>query len=326
MPRKTLRPKRTRHTRSWKQAHAVKKFFKKVRLVLFGICCVLFSGAVLYALSVFNLFKAPFVSASDNYAGVTTAWDGRSSLNVLFGKNDGGSYGLLRVVPDLGSYQYLLFPEGEIREIGTKYALAVNRYISCDTNGEKVVKTILGDFEKGEIGEGNYAKFLLSLKENAKFARDGVKTNLSLPEVFLLANFMKTAKKSEVSTVAIDAGGDGAKFDFLWQQTLNERILGEEGAKVLVLNATQEPGLATQMGRILKNSGLYVLDAQNSEQIFDQSVVAYNGNSYPQTLKTISQNLNLKTILWQDDLSVYTSNAYRADIIVVVGVDKIGSL
>jgi len=339
MPQRTRRIKRTHHTASWKQAHKVKQFLKKVRLVLFGITCILFSGAVLYALSVFNLLKAPFVSASDNFAGVATSWDGKSSFNILFGKESGGGVsGLLRVVPDLNSYQYLLFPKGlggiegteglekTEREVMEKYGLATNRYVTYDQNGEAVVKTILGDFESGKTGEGNYAKFLIGIKENAKFAKEGIKTNLSLPEVFLLANFMKTAKKGEVSHIAIDSGDDGLKFDFLWQQTLNERVIGEEGARVLVLNGTKEQGLATQMGRILKNSGLYILDAQNSEQIYQDSIVAYSSNAHPETLKTISQNLNIRSVLWQDDLQVYTPHAYRADIIVIIGVDKIGSI
>lgn len=73
-----------------------------------------------------------------------------------------------------------------------------------------------------------------------------------------------------------------------------KKLMGDEQARIQILNGTQTPDLAARTAELLKGQGLNVVDVSNADQVYQNStVIIYNGKPY--TIKYLADLLKVPT-------------------------------
>jgi len=201
----------------------------------------------------------------------------------------------------------------------------VDRYISLKKDS-LVKKYLLGDFEEGQKPDlGGYTKFIIEAKEILEKEKGVFSTDLSIEEIARISLFLRNADYREILDLTgkeyLESSGY-LQFDAKWRSILFAKSYREEGLKVMVLNGTNKEGLALWGSRKVENLGVLTLDAQNADKIYADSVIFYK-NRQSKSLKGISAGLKIDNLVYEEDLSKYAPFGQRADILVVLGLDKI---
>jgi polyisoprenyl-teichoic acid--peptidoglycan teichoic acid transferase len=93
-------------------------------------------------------------------------------------------------------------------------------------------------------------------------------------------------------------------------------LLDAEDAKIMVLNGTLTPGIASETANYLKSLGFVVVEPQNaSERYLTSAVIDYTGN--PQTVQYLTQLMNIQP----ENIFQRFDQANQADVVVIVGDD-----
>lgn len=93
-------------------------------------------------------------------------------------------------------------------------------------------------------------------------------------------------------------------------------LIDAEDAKIMVLNGTLTPGIASETANYLKSMGFVVVEPQNaSERYLTSAVIDYTGN--PQTIQYLTQLMNIQP----ENIFQRFDQANQADVVVIVGDD-----
>jgi len=318
---------------SWKKAKAVKKIFRKLKIMLFSVAVLMITGFSLWVASVVKLIKAPLASATNFDIVRLSNWSGDTTINIV--TLNSKELGILRVNPEVNSYTYIQldnvlnfksFENVDINSINKnilkKYAVSGDRYLVTDEKGEEVAKLLFGDYRNAKSTEANYAKFFINFKSNIEASYSGIKTDFSLKEMFTLSNFIKNCDNGSILNYDKSGEFNSEIFDYSYQQILLSKTFREEGLSVMVLNGAEKTGFGWWGTRVAKNIGVNALDPQNSYATEKTSKIVYKSNK-SETLDALSRAFNISELIGSEDLDKYSSYAQRADILVVIGLDKI---
>lgn len=192
------------------------------------------------------------------------------------------------------------------------------------------------------------ANMLPKLIESAPALYDdlskGIKTNLTLMQVVRMAWLAKQIPEQNIRDAII--GQDQVEYSFsndgqfilvphnnaireLVDQTFNEGpvapavtetdpqvLVDAEDAKILVLNGTLTPGIASETANYLKSMGFVVVEPQNaSERYLTSAVIDYTGN--PQTIQYLTQLMNIQP----ENIFQRLDQTAEADVVVIIGDD-----
>lgn len=152
-------------------------------------------------------------------------------------------------------------------------------------------------------------------------------TNLTIQELY--AMYQEHMKYDINSLKEIELTDDylsEARFvDADLQYLTADSMIPAEKINVAVLNGTNEPGIATQVARMLKNHGMRVVMVDNSIKQYEQSyLISSDGDSL--TTKRIRQFLDFDDVEPKDNKNFSEKGINRADIVVIIGIDKLDIL
>ncbi len=200
-------------------------------------------------------------------------------------------------------------------------------YLLIDAAGESQIRALAGkpltiSSYKESLNLWHWPalpKLFLAVKEN-------VRTNLSLPELINVGRFAygtRFDKVTETDLGARIAQGGVALEDFLGRNFVDQKIY-EEGLRVIVLNGTNEPGLAGRAARVVEHLGANVVDVDNTAIPSYQKTVLITKKSDTYTTKRLATllsitDLRLSSTIGQDDPLI--NYIRRADVVIIAGLD-----
>jgi len=310
---------------SWKRSKSAKKIIKKIKIAIFAVITVLLTTLSLYAINTIKLLKTQVAGANENLNKIIM-WNGKSPINVLMLTEQ--ESGIIRINPEIKRYTFVKFESEDLKEAIGDLGIPVNNYIKLNLEAEGIFKKLIGDYHKGQVYGGNYLSLLINIKSSFSELTQGIETNLTLKELTELVLAMNSLQKGEVFEVNKDLFNDHFKFDSLWQNIVIDKGVSNEGLSVMVLNGSGVVGVAGRTTRILKNSGLYTLDPANAKDTYDNSFIVrlkngtLNTNS-ENTVNAIKSALGIGAVLERDTYNEYGNFADRADIIVIIGIDRV---
>jgi hypothetical protein len=156
-------------------------------------------------------------------------------------------------------------------------------------------------------------------------------TNLTGWDLWRLFFAFRSLRTGEVKTISFDQQGivkrkelaDGSfifspdffRIDQLSQELFTDSQIVNEGLTVIVINATNEQGLAGEVGRLIKNSGANLIATEDGDQNYSQSVFYVKSDSVEKsyTLNKLTKVYNISKIEKKADL--------EADLELVIGKD-----
>jgi hypothetical protein len=95
------------------------------------------------------------------------------------------------------------------------------------------------------------------------------------------------------------------------------RVIQAEAAQVIVLNGTQEEGLAARTAERLRADGFNVLTVGNAERAdYAESWLITNGDSAPQTREVLLRRFNISP-----DHLLFDPPSDGADLTLIIGAD-----
>jgi LCP family protein required for cell wall assembly len=177
----------------------------------------------------------------------------------------------------------------------------------------------------------------------------GIKTNLSLDQIIRLANLAlqipeENIHQSVIGPDVVYSGKSPDGLDILIPIPDEIRLIRDEiftskaqlspinagksiaelvkaeGARVVLYNGTQEPGIATRTSEYLKQNGINVIEEGVADQIYASStILLYNAKPY-----TMSYIADLMRIPTGTIYNRFTPDTY-ADILVIIGNDWVNN-
>lgn len=360
MPRRYQRARSYRDNSSrrgklpWKVFQLNKQFKRRLRLLGLAFLVLICTGVVFASLSLYHYLKRPLVAAAKSdlaaSAGVVfdKGWDGRTRLDLLLLKIDAQErierLSVLTVGPADASLTLLeisldLLPAAPVpgknspllsltqRSVSRLLGISLDGYLLINPLGEqKLTKSIGGppNFQNlrnlaTPLSWPKIPSFLAALKED-------VRTNLSFFDLFNLARLGMAVRFDKVKEATLTTGffsnyGSGEQF---LKETFAEAGIVEEGARILILNGTEQPGLAAQAARLLTHLGGYVLDTANASRDDYAESLLIGGERALYTRRrlaeifSVAKSYNVSTFA-QDPLFSYMQ---RADLVLILGLDN----
>lgn len=320
---------------------------------------VLLSTAVVFAsLSLYHYLKEPLVAAAKSDLAAAEAavfdkgWDGRSRLDLLLLKVKAQdqkieNLAVLTLDPANASLTLLEIPLNLLPLPGLEQAapplslpqrlvtrllgVPLDGYLWLDSEGERRLEEGLG----GPLNFSSWRKLTVpwrwsKLPGLLAALKDNVRTNLSFLDLFSLARLGMAVRPDKVKEVTLTAGffsnpGSGEQF---LRETFAEEGMVEEGARILVLNGTEQSGLAAQAARLITHLGGYVLDTDNASRTDYTESLLLVGRQAPYTFRKLSEIFNVTkhqpvAAFSEDPLF---SSMQRADLVLILGLDSVGRL
>jgi len=94
------------------------------------------------------------------------------------------------------------------------------------------------------------------------------------------------------------------------------KLVQEENARVVVLNATVSAGLASETAEFLKSKGINIIEVGNSDKFMDQTFIYdYSGNPYTVQLILKKMGYTQSKLFYRSDPST------AADVVIILGAD-----
>ncbi len=138
-------------------------------------------------------------------------------------------------------------------------------------------------------------------------------SNLTFPEILRVSKFILGTRQDQRVQVDYSKPSEAIKSLF------KDKKVEEEAARVLILNGTRTPGLAGSAQNWLENLGCFILDVGNAPQQNHKEslILAVDPKLY--TVQKIAESLQIDLVKKLDKSLEW---AKRADIVVILGVDK----
>jgi len=205
-------------------------------------------------------------------------------------------------------------------------ALYSDSYVLVDSKGLSEFKEMFGEVDLKDFGGSIPATKIYLNPAFVRFLETRVKTNLSVPEIFRVLNFVRGVDTVNAKVFEIDEETfiDKELFDNFWKSYVVSSIVSEENSRVLVLNAAEVPGLALWGGRVVENSGMTLLGVGNTENKYEKSFLVVS-DLESKTSQQLSRVFGIFTIKERDAVKSEDAMFLRGDIVVVLGLD-IGSI
>ena len=153
------------------------------------------------------------------------------------------------------------------------------------------------------------------------------KTNLDLRSILALSNYLALRFPQDMEFVTLNKISENAgKYDLLFKDKIAPQNILEERQSLIVLNATNVPGLALAMGRLGSNLGLSLLSTGNTsfpEQFSGSVLITRNPHSY--AASRLVQVFNIEDVRSADSVAddPKFSRLMRADMLLIAGADQL---
>ncbi|MFW6110076.1 MAG: LytR C-terminal domain-containing protein [Patescibacteria group bacterium] len=143
-------------------------------------------------------------------------------------------------------------------------------------------------------------------------------TNLSLKEITQFSWYLSglRTKNFEKTDLAASVKGEAD-----WESYFADPRLRQEGEQILVLNGTTCSGLAGRTAQWVQNLGGLILDVGNAPKSNYQSSVILANHPHSFTTRFLSNNLGISNVREKDTALKW---GRRADIVIILGLDKVG--
>lgn len=205
-------------------------------------------------------------------------------------------------------------------------ALYSDSYVLVDSKGLSEFKGMFGEVDLKDFKNNIPATKIYLNPSFVRFLETRVKTNLSVPEIFRVLNFVRGVDTANAKVFEINEETfiDKELFDNFWKSYVVSSIVSEENSRVLVLNAAEVSGLALWGGRVVENSGMTLLGVGNTEKKYEKSFLVVS-DLESKTSQQLSRVFGIFTIKERDAVKSEDAMFLRGDIVVVLGLD-IGSI
>lgn len=215
------------------------------------------------------------------------------------------------------------------RSLSEAVGLPIDGIFYAEPEGFEKVRAALSD---AHAGDGRLVKGLaipLTAIKNLFLLGSGYKTNLTPNSFlnftrFLLFNAPDSFKIYEIGNL----GSDTDRLDLLLRENFINRQIEEERLKIIVLNGTNEPGLAGGAGRIVSNLGLTLLSVSNTQdnRLFENSLLIAKSKNYYSVDRLLTvfgvSDLRLESESQVSDDPQF-SRFLRADLVLILGQDML---
>lgn len=247
-----------------------------------------------------GLYRLPIDLEVSNLGGF-----GQAKLSSIYGLS------MISKVQDLN------FIPRQIQEI---FSLPIDGFLLIDNQGFGQMAEVLGsDLGFAKLTAGDYLYFLQ--RSVSLFSLSSrLRTNLGPLSLWSVFSKIISTRFNKFPINNLDE--DYIKST---DQTFSESQLEQEGEKVIVLNGTRVPLLATKVARLITNMGGTVFEATNAPgEIYPKSVIIARDRE-SRTLKRLSRALAIEDIRppdsFEDDPN--TSPFLRVDLVVILGLDYV---
>ena len=141
--------------------------------------------------------------------------------------------------------------------------------------------------------------FLLSFSKLTLSTKEHIFTNIEINDFRnLISDLVSSANKISLSftpaNIFNNASGkkymDQEKFDKFIRENFSDKAILREQVRIEILNASNEKGLATKVGRYLSNAGLSINRTGNfSVEVSKNTIYIKDGNKYEKTTEYIKK-------------------------------------
>ena len=184
----------------------------------------------------------------------------------------------------------------------------IDRYILTYGDVDKDVNEILNGRSPLE-----YVSF-----DTLKNLRFKLKTNLSLSEFSYISSFVSSLSKDDFITGEGFYDGDIKDLTFDSKSAIEKK-------NVAILNGTTIPGIAWYGKRAAENMGLRVIVSGNASGKYDESIIVPDSLDSA-TLGYLKRFFNIDKVILKENSDVNESVINRADITIIIGLDKAKNL
>lgn len=258
-------------------------------------------------------------------------WDGKSRLNFVlnnfvFSLEPEKSLTILSLPVNL----YLEVPHGYGQyQLGSVYELG-----QLENRGEELLKETIqqnlaipveayGQMINDQCSMLNCFLFLLQGRGETDLSRwDLVRLWLAIRKLradkITEINLQETAtlKELKLPDESIVLETEFTQLDSLIQRFFSDRQIREEALKIEILNATEQPGLANQLARLINNIGGGVISINNAESASWRTKVKITNEEWKDfyTVKKLEKILGIEAEVGEMENS-------RADLLIILGTD-----
>jgi hypothetical protein len=270
---------------------AQKDNLKMVVIFLIGVFALLFLSL---------LFKLVTVVARSSF-------DGRHNFTVSFLSKDLPQKSILvTYAPDKETISILqVFGDINHEKVAKTLQVPVDGYV----NGAITVPFIKSSENQGDM--------VVDLTSQLLISYPGLKTNLTIIDVFRLFLFATSVQKHNILERSLSLPMDDPSMDKISSFIVVDQTVAEEKESIAIVNGTSVGGLGARLGRLLNNMGGNVVSVSSSDTTIETSKVAYYKEaSY--TAKRIGKILSFPL--------VEANQQGIADVTIYIGNDKEQSL
>lgn len=355
---RSYKTNRRRKTSSWRKLQLSRQLKHRLKVLALAVVVVFSTLIVTAAVQLYHYFTKPLATASGS-SSETTVFTGRR-FNLLLVSledvDDPGSMITKLAVLTLNGAQKQVFmvelplsaesdvPQGfGIHQLDGVYALGAlskpraNLDLTAQTVSRLLAVPIDG-YLLTDASSPNPLLSLLSLRNGRSLEilpefinqlRWGVKTNLTFPSLLQIGKLI-WASSFDSWTIAIGELVDVVALDQRLDEIFADDRVVEERLKVVVLNATEQPGLATHVARYVTNLGGDVIKVNNfeSQREIESGAINFEGGELGKSiLVAADQDLysvkRLVEVLGIEEVrSTYGGLEERAEITLILGLDS----
>ena len=145
-----------------------------------------------------------------------------------------------------------------------------------------------------------------------------LKTNLSLSELSHISNFTSSLSKNDYIEGSKNYDEDIKDLTFDSKSAIEKK-------NVAILNGTNTSGIAWYGKRIAENMGIRVIASGNAFGKYDESMIIADTLD-SQTVGYLKRFFNINKVVLKENSDVNESVINRADITIIIGLDKSNNL
>jgi len=203
------------------------------------------------------------------------------------------------------------------RQVQEVFLVPIDGFLLTDRAGfDRLSRDFGSDLGLSRIRDGDYAFFLRRVT-SLPLLFSSLKTNLGLVELLKIFSRVIANRFNQFEL--------GALLPGLQNDTFFDTKVEEDGKKIIVLNGTRVPLLASMRSNLITNIGGHVLEAANApgDPYPESLIVSNDRDSY--TLKRLAKVLKISdvrtTSSFEDDSRL--APFLRADLVVILGLDSL---
>lgn len=337
-------PSKTAYKRGWKNIQQDTKLRKKTKLALVVLAAVFLIIALGKTIQLINRYTQPLTVEKQIKSYL---WDGRSNINLvvhsrqisLVGFNPVESKVTIVNIPD-NTYLKVSDKFGSWK-ISSVYGLGQSEKPAVgNTLLVGSISLMLGLPVDGFLfykGDSLTVDLIGNLKQNPYSALRSIndlETNLTPIELFKLYKGLSSVRFDKIEVIDLQDAGlmeedkladdsivyqpDLIKLDSI-APNFYENQITQEQLTVAIYNATDYPGLAQKVARLVKNIGANVIISSNSSQKLANGTIVLKNNNLKDSFTNKKLNQLLKFGKMNFDLS--RLEEFRADINILLGED-----